>query len=323
MKICIMGRTKPLLETAKFLNKKNHKIGMIITSKPSDHDSVSIKDFRNVAHSIDAKFVETQKINQKKMQSMIKNHGFDLGISLNNLRLLDKKTLSLFKYGVLNCHFGDLPHYRGNACPNWAMLNGEKKIGISIHLMDEGVDSGNIIAKKYFPVNKKTTIQEFYNYAEEIVPTLFLRAITNIKNSKHSKKQSRNPKQILRTYPRNKFDGKIDWNDTADHISRLIRASGKPFFGAYTFYNSKKLFILESSMEYPKFNYKSVNGQVVERRINGDVVVSCLDGFLVLSKIKYNGKIYTNPTTLIKTIHSRLGMNVEEEIEQIKKHLKI
>ena len=76
-------------------------------------------------------------------------------------------------------------------------------------------------------------------------------------------------------------------------------------------------------MEYPKFNYKSVNGQVVERRINGDVVVSCLDGFLVLSKIKYNGKIYTNPTTLIKTIHSRLGMNVEEEIEQIKKHLKI
>ena len=242
---------------------------------------------------------------------------------MNSLRLLDKKTLSLFKYGVLNCHFGDLPHYRGNACPNWAMLNGEKKIGISIHLMDEGVDSGNIIAKKYFPVNKKTTIQEFYNYAEEIVPTLFLRAITNIKNSKHSKKQSRNPKQILRTYPRNKFDGKIDWNDTADHISRLIRASGKPFFGAYTFYNSKKLFILESSMEYPKFNYKSVNGQVVERRINGDVVVSCLDGFLVLSKIKYNGKIYTNPTTLIKTIHSRLGMNVEEEIEQIKKHLKI
>ena len=189
--------------------------------------------------------------------------------------------------------------------------------------MDEGVDSGNIIIKKYFSVNKKTTIQEFYNYAEEIVPTLFLRAITNIKNRKHGKKQSRNPKQILRTYPRNKFDGKIDWNDTADHISRLIRASGKPFFGAYTFYNSKKLFILESSIEHPKFSFESVNGQVVERRINGDVVVSCLDGFLVLSKVKYNGKIYTKPTTLIKTIHSRLGMNIEEEIEQIKKYLKI
>jgi methionyl-tRNA formyltransferase len=323
MKICIIGRTKPLLETAKFLNKKNHKIGMIITSEPSEYDSVSSKDFRNIARSIDAKFVETQQINQKKIQSTIKNHDFDLGISLNNLRLLDKKTLSLFKYGVLNCHFGDLPHYRGNACPNWAMLNGEKKIGISIHLMDEGVDSGNIIIKKYFPVNKKTAIQEFYNYAEEIVPTLFLRAITNIKNSKHGKKQSRNPKQILRTYPRNKFDGKIDWNDTADHISRLIRASGKPFYGAYTFYNSKKLFVLESSIEHPKFNYESVNGQVVERRINGDVVVSCLDGFLILSKVKYNGKIYAKPTTLIKTIHSRLGMNIEEEIEQIKKHLKI
>ena len=323
MKICIIGRTKPLLETAKFLNKKNHKIGMIITSEPSEYDSVSSKDFRNIARSIDAKFVETQQINQKKIQSTIKNHDFDLGISLNSLRLLDKKTLSLFKYGVLNCHFGDLPYYRGNACPNWAMLNGKKKIGISIHLMDEGVDSGNIITKKYFPVNKKTTIQEFYNYAEEIVPTLFLRAITNVKNSKHGKKQSRNPKQILRTYPRNKFDGKIDWGDTADHISRLIRASGKPFYGAYTFYNSKKLFILESSIEHPKFNYESVNGQVVERRINGDVAVSCLDGFLILSKVKYNDKIYTKPTTLIKTIHSRLGMNIEEEIEQIKKHLKI
>ena len=118
MKICIIGRTKPLLETAKFLNKKNHKIGMIITSKPSEYDSVSSKDFRNIARSIDAKFVETQQINQKKIQSTIKNHDFDLGISLNSLRLLDKKTLSLFKYGVLNCHFGDLTYYRRNYCPN-------------------------------------------------------------------------------------------------------------------------------------------------------------------------------------------------------------
>ena len=60
---------------------------------------------------------------------------------------------------------------------------------------------------------------------------------------------------------------------------------------------------------------------MVERRINGDVAVSCLDGFLILSKVKYNDKIYSKPTTLIKTIHTRLGMNVEEEIEDIRKKL--
>lgn len=291
---------------------------MIITSESSDHDNIQSKDFMNFAHSIGAKFIKTQKINRKEIQSKIKKYNFDLGISLNNLLLLDKKTLSLFKYGVLNCHFGDLPRYRGNACANWAILNGEKRICIVIHLMDEGLDSGNIIVKKYFPVNDKTTIQEFYAYGE-VISTLFLRAIKIIKSGKRGKKQTRNPKRILRTYPRNKFDGKINWDDSVHHIDRLIRASGKPFFGAYTFYNSKKLFILEFSIEHPKFRYSSVNGQVAERRKGGEVVISCSDGFLILSKVKYEGRTYNKPTTLIKTIHTRLGMNVEEEIEEIKK----
>ena len=320
MRVCLIGRTKPLLETAKLL-AKNHKIEMIITSKHSDHDDVSSKDFMNLAHTVGAKFIKTQKINQKELQSSIKKYKFDLGISMNNLILLDKKTLSFFKYGVLNCHFGDLPRYRGNACPNWAILNGEKRIGISIHLMDEGLDSGNIIIKKYFPLNERITIQEFYNYAEEIVPTLFSSAIKIIRSGKRGKKQTKDPKQILRTYPRNKFDGKINWNDSVINIHRLIRAAGKPFYGAYTFYNSKKLFILEARIERPKSRYSSVNGQVIERRKEGEVIISCSDGFLILSKVKYEGRTYNKPTTLIKTIHTRLGMNVEEEIEDIRKKL--
>ena len=76
MRVCIIGRTKPLLETAKLL-AKNHKIEMIITSKHSDHDDVSSKDFMNLAHIVGAKFIKTQKINQKELQSSIKKYKFD------------------------------------------------------------------------------------------------------------------------------------------------------------------------------------------------------------------------------------------------------
>ena len=76
MRICIIGRTKPLLETAKLL-AKNHNIGMIITSKHSDHDDISSKDFISLARSVGAKFIKTQKINQKELQSSIKKYNFD------------------------------------------------------------------------------------------------------------------------------------------------------------------------------------------------------------------------------------------------------
>lgn len=310
--IGIIGRTKTLYNTAKILGEKGYKIKIIITSTPSDYDSTTLNDFKKLAEKNNAEYVFTKNINDKQIKKKIEKAKLDLGISINNPLLISKEIFSKFKFGILNLHAGDLPRYRGNATANWAILNDEKKIVLTIHKMDEGLDSGDIIIKNNFLIKNNTTITEFYEYLEKNGPQLFLDAIKFLESGKKLKKQSQNQNVVLRTYPRQEKDGLIDWSKSIFEIDRLIRASGYPFYGAYTYHNLEKLSILKAKPEIPKFKFLSEVGQITERKKNGEISIACKDGFLVVSKIKYKGKIYTKPTTIIKTIHTRLGLNVED-----------
>jgi len=69
------------------------------------------------------------------------------------------------------------------------------------------------------------------------------------------------------------------------------------------------------------FNFFAEPGQVVKRNIDGSISVACNDGFIVLKKITYQNKTYSKPSELIKSIYTKLGMDVEEEIEKI--HVKL
>jgi len=316
MNLALIGRTNWLLDTGKELYKNGFKIKLIITSENANHDTTKPKDFVKLAKQLDAEYINSKNINSLKIKKKIQSLNLTLGVSINNLLIIKKDIISLFDIGIINVHAGDLPKYMGNACPNWAILKGEKKIGLTIHFMNEKLDAGNILTKKYFQINKNTTIKDFYDFADLEIPKLFLNTIKKISSGNY-KLYKQNEKNILRTYPRNKIDGKINWNKKVEFIEKIIRISGEPFFGAYTYLDAKKLFILKAEKEYPKFNFFSECGQVVERKKNGDVVVSCIDGFLKIKKIKYNNKIYEKPSEIIKSIHTRLGMDIEKEIEEI------
>jgi len=320
MKIALIGRTKFLLNTGKFLLKKGVKIELVITSKNAEHDKIKSKDFQNFAKISNAEFLNIKNINSEKILSKLKTMGLDLGISVNNPLLIKNEIIKQFKFGILNAHAGDLPKYRGNACPNWAIINNEKKIGISIHFMTENVDAGNIILKKKYEIKQKTTILDFYTFAEVEIPKMFFESIKKIQTKKiNSEKQDEN--EIIRTYPRNKMDGKIDWEKDVKQVDRLIRASGKPFFGAYTYFKSNKLIINKAKIKNPKIKFYAEPGQIVERNKDGSVSVACKNGFVIIKEVIYKNKIYSNPSLLIKTIHTKLGMDIEEEIEKINQRL--
>lgn len=321
--IAIIGRTKTLYQTAKMLNENGFKIKIIITSTSADYDCVTPDDFKKLANKINAEYIFTKNINDVEIQKKIRKADLDLGISINNPLLISKKTINGFKFGILNLHAGDLPKYRGNATANWAILNDEKQIIITVHKMNEGLDSGDIIIKNRFQVKEQTTITDFYNYLENKGPDLLLKAIESLKSGKKLKKQTKTERNILRTYPRRAQDGLINWSKPVWDIDRLIRASGSPFSDAYTYHNLEKLHILKAKAEIPKFRFLSEVGQITERRKNGEISVACKDGFLVISKIKYKGKIYENPSKVIKTIHTRLGLNIEDVYLAMKKKLKI
>lgn len=314
--IALIGRTQWAITTCKLLKENGFKIKLIITSKNSDYDPITPKDLKKFADEINSKFIVTERINSIKIINQLKKLKIDLGISTNNRLILSKEIISLFKYGILNAHAGDLPRYRGNASTNWAIIKGEKKIGLTIHFMNEKLDAGNMIKKVFFKIDDHTTIGDVYKFLDKQIPILHLESAKKIRNGKY-KIMKQNEKQVLRTYPRNKIDAKINWNMKVDYIHKLIRASGFPFLGAYTYLDSNHLTIIEAKKEYPKFKYFSEPGQITERRKNGEVSIACDDGFLILTKVKFKGKIYENPSKVIKSLYTRLGMDIEMEIEKI------
>ena len=148
MKIGIIGRTHILIETTKMLIQKGHKIGFIYTCRAESHYKANESDFKKLAEDIKCPFFDGLDVNANLY--LLKETNVDICVSINWMTLLEKKFLSLFKYGVLNAHAGDLPLYKGNACPNWAILNFEDRVGLTIHRMTEELDSGPFLKKAFF-----------------------------------------------------------------------------------------------------------------------------------------------------------------------------
>ena len=233
MKLGILGRTSLLLETAKYLSKKGYEISFVWTCKPENFYSVGYKDFKKFAKKNNSIFLTG--INLRQNLNLIKDTDVDLCISVNWINILPLWFLNYFKYGILNAHFGDLPRYKGNACPNWAILNFEKKIALTIHKMSSKLDSGPIISKKYIKINENTYIKEVYEWAEKNAPSLFEKSIELIRKKKLIH-QNRGIKS-LRCFPRIPEDSKLNWDNTSKSILAIIRASSHPFAGAYCFLN--------------------------------------------------------------------------------------
>ena len=303
MRVALIGRSQFLLDTAKKILKSGHKIKFIYTCKSEKYYKVNEFHFKNFCTSKKIPFFCDVDINKKI--NLLKKYKAEIGISVNYKTLIKKKTISIFKYGILNAHAGDLPKYKGNATPNWAILNFEKKIGLTIHSMNESLDSGKIIIKKFFKINEKTYINEIYDWMEKKIPFLFLESLKKIKNKNFFPLVQRGIS--LRTYPRKDKDGRINWQDKNRNILALIRATSFPFSGAFTFLKKKqKIRIFSAKKFIPKFKFYAVPGQVCLNNKNNPVI-STVDGMieiLTCSKIKLEDKLIKKK--ILKSMRNRL-----------------
>ncbi len=311
MKIAIIGRTKLLYMSARYLIKSGHEIKIIITSKAAAEYEITEKDFEILAKEIGAKFIYTPKINQENIVNQIKALGtIDLGISINYTGIISRKVINLFPHGILNAHGGDLPRYRGNACQAWAILNKEKRIGLCIHKMVGGeLDSGNILAREFFNINLNTRIGEIHKWMISRVPELMLKATNLLSESPnfYLEKQSKDPKDALRCYPRKPEDGKIFWSNKGEDIIRLINASSEPYAGAFCDYKGERMIIWRAEIYEDDENFLAVPGQVcsIDRENDFSILVATGERKIKIKEITFGGTRMP-PGKLIKSIRSRL-----------------
>lgn len=194
-------------------------------------------------------------------------------------KILPKELLEIPKKGCINVHGSLLPQYRGAAPIQWAVLNGDKKTGITTMYMDEGMDTGDMIYKKEIEIGEDETTGELWERLEKLGGELLVKTLDDIEKGVAPRE-----KQIGEFSMAPMLDkkmAKIDWEEqTAEEIKNLVRGLN-PIMGAYTFLNGKKI-------KFWKVDIVSKNEMMVEGieiLRNGTIIVSDpRDGLYIKTK---------------------------------------
>jgi methionyl-tRNA formyltransferase len=286
MKIGILGRSEVLLNSAKLLNDFGYEIAWIVTAPSENYYLAHESDFEDLAKTLGCAFYLESNIENPLFLNKLKSFGADLVVSVNWPKVISEQVCNSFSYGIFNAHLGDLPRYRGNACPNWAIINGENRIGLCIHQMEPGsLDSGPIYCKDYLDLEGDTYISDVYDWARVKIPSMFVDLIPKIMDKSFKPEyQSKDPSTWLRCYPRRPTDSQIQWNADSVMIDRLVRASSRPFAGAYSFLEGvHRLNIWRAEVFDHPGHYSALPGQLMFLD-NGDPIVACGKGALKINE---------------------------------------
>jgi methionyl-tRNA formyltransferase len=161
--------------------------------------------------------------------------------------MVPKNIRELAKYGAWGIHASLLPKYAGGAPLVWAIIEGESSTGVTLFKLSDGVDDGDIISQVEFPIAQNDTIREVYENATiasiQVINDVFCRDFTQISFKVQDKSK-------IKVYPqRSPTDGEIDWSLPIEKIRNFIRAQTRPYPGAWTLINGKKVTIWDATIE--------------------------------------------------------------------------
>jgi len=325
MNVTAIGRTRILYETIRTVERAGHPVERIVTFEGSDFYEVTIQDFSDLADEIGADFRVPDDVNAPDLGSTFRESESEIAISINCPIVIECPVLDAFDDGVINGHAGDLPRYRGNAAPNWAIINGEDEVVLTVHSMTEELDAGPIHAQHSVPLDDSTYIGDVYDAMNERFPELFAQVVDDAATgSLDPRPQSQDPEDVLRGYPRKPVDSQLQWDKPADHLARIVRASSEPLFGAYTWLDRTKLRVWRARAEQPSHDYLGSSGQVAERRLEeGEVAIITGEGFLILESVQREGVDQKRrpATEIIGSIRTRLGLDTASVITDLQQEV--
>ncbi len=172
-------------------------------------------------------------------------------------------------HGTLNLHDSLLPKFTGFSPVLWALISGETEIGLTIHRMDEGLDTGDILVQHALPVPPRATGTELVQAGMELIPGALHEALTAIESGTA---RWRPQHKAERTYfhKRSDRDSRIDWSWPAVDLERFVRALSEPYPRAFAYYRGERIEVLEAAISEAR--YGGTPGRVIVQEGGGAVV---------------------------------------------------
>ncbi|MDA3864512.1 MAG: methionyl-tRNA formyltransferase [Deltaproteobacteria bacterium] len=287
MKLVFFGSPAFALPALKLLNV-DHKIDLVVTQpdrpkgrgKKTKPTPVKKWCLENELPVISPRAIRTSGFAEK-----LESCDTDYFVVVAYGRILTKKLLSIPQSGCLNIHPSALPAYRGPAPVNWALINNEAQIGLSIMEMNDKMDAGPIVRQKFFPVS---TVDNAGSLLEKMA--LKGAGLLNevlFEEEKSGKKLKRTPQNESKATYAPFLDTKmaeIDWNQSAQSICGIVRGLD-PRPGAFTFYHGKRIKLFSPSLR----DFSGKPGEIAGQDQYG-LIVNCEKQSLSFGEIQLPGK---------------------------------
>lgn len=193
-------------------------------------------------------------------------------------RILPKYVLEYTKYGCVNMHASKLPKYRGAAPIQRAVINGEKQTAATVMLMDEGLDTGDILAERIMEIGEEETSGELFDRMADVGAELLSDTIKNIESLTPRKQEGESTYAHMIT----KEEAHIDWSRTTAEIVNLIRGMN-PTPAAYTYYGDMTVKILSARASEAK---NGASGEILSVTDKGMLVKSG-DGAVLVETVRF------------------------------------
>lgn len=309
MRLAIVGRTHWLMDAARGLVGRGHVIALVATAPAAPDYRCGEAAFDALASEFGAPFLSSPDVNGPAFIACARASAAEACVSVNWPSIFRSETCELFPRGVLNAHAGDLPRYRGNACPNWAILNDEPHVGLCIHAMEPGVvDAGPIYARERFPLTETTYIGDVYAWMDARIPAMFADAVDRLVDPAFvPEDQALSGITPHRCFPRRPEDGLIDWSRPAPAIARLVRASSRPFAGAHTRLEGReRVTVWRARAVALDHDHDAVPGQIVGKSPHGLPLISCGEGVLEIQEASIEGRDRLPTSNRYRLFNARL-----------------
>lgn len=260
---------------------------VFVTVRYDKRDEVLIK----LAQENNIPVEMSENINSREFISRVEKYGADLFVSMSFNQIFKNEMIDLPRYKTINCHAGKLPFYRGRNILNWALINDEKEFGITVHYMDEGIDTGDIILQETYPITDEDNYSTLLTRAYDGCAGVLYHAIKMIQNGDVTPIRQRDIDPIgMYCGMRMQGDEVVDWSQTSREIFNFIRALCMPGPQATSWIKGNKITINKARMIPEACAYKNTVGQVVGRTQEG-LLIKTGDTILEITEYTYSGKV--------------------------------
>jgi len=291
LRIVFMGTPEFAVATLDKLVQKGYQVAGVITApdKPAGrgrkiHES-SVKQYAKKAGLY---IMQPTNLKDKEFLEDLRSLKANLQIVVA-FRMLPKQVWSMPEYGTFNLHASLLPDYRGAAPINWAIINGEKKTGVTTFFIDEKIDTGELILQEATEIKPEDTAGDLHDKLMALGAELVLKTVSLIENNQVVTQKQPLDSKFKTADKINKEICKINWEESAEKIYNHIRGLS-PFPAAWTILNNNEELIVIKiyKAKWQKEEHNSKPGTI--HFTKKELKVASPGGYVYLTELQLPGK---------------------------------